>query len=175
MSIAFENVRTNSKRYIGLKAFLDAHTVDSDPTKVAKAIATALNLSESESRHWYRWIVANATFAGRVLGDPNAFKVRSQSEKEQAARIAIELEHRPKSTSFTLGEHFSDFIDTQVESGRYGSASDVIRAGLRLLEENEAKREALIAALIAGEKSGPSAEFDFEAFLASTRRGRSVE
>ena len=79
-----------------------------------------------------------------------------------------------KSTSFSLGDHFTEFIEAQVASGRYGSASDVVRAGLRLLEETEAKREALVAALIEGEQSGPSTEFDFEAFLARKRRGRSA-
>ncbi len=71
-----------------------------------------------------------------------------------------------KNTSFALGDHFASFIETKVEEGRYGSASDVVRAGLRLLEEREAKLEALRAALIAGEESGPSTEFDFDAFLA---------
>jgi antitoxin ParD1/3/4 len=70
-----------------------------------------------------------------------------------------------KNTSFVLGEHFSDFIETQVSHGRYGSASDVVRASLRLLEEQEAKLERLRAALIAGEESGPGQPFDIEEFL----------
>lgn len=71
-----------------------------------------------------------------------------------------------KNTSFALGDHFVSFIDTQVAEGRYSSASDVVRAGLRLLEAEEAKLNALRAALIAGEESGPSTEFDFDAFIA---------
>lgn len=97
-----------------------------------------------------------------------------ESDEREVERMMLELDQRPKSTSFTLGEHFTDFIEAQVDSGRYGSASDVVRAGLRLLEENEAKREALVAALVAGEESGPAVAFDFEAFLASKRRNRSA-
>jgi antitoxin ParD1/3/4 len=75
-----------------------------------------------------------------------------------------------KNTSVSLGDHFADFIERQVEEGRYGSASDVLRAGLRLLEEREAKLEALRAALIEGERSGPSTAFDFDAFIDEKRR-----
>ena len=74
-----------------------------------------------------------------------------------------------KSTSFSLGDHFSGFIEAQVSHGRYGSASDVVRAALRLLEDQEAKLATLRAALIEGEASGPSAAFDFDAFIARKR------
>ena len=75
-----------------------------------------------------------------------------------------------KNTSFSLGEHFSGFIEEQVSRGRFGSASDVVRAGLRLLEEQEARLAALRAALLDGETSAPSAPFDFEAFVERKRR-----
>lgn len=50
-----------------------------------------------------------------------------------------------RNTSFSLGEHFTEFIEKQVESGRYNTASDVIRAGLRKLEEENQKLEWLRA------------------------------
>jgi antitoxin ParD1/3/4 len=74
-----------------------------------------------------------------------------------------------KNTSFSLGDHFSQFVEGQVDQGRYNSASDVVRAGLRLLEEQETKLTALRAALIEGEESGPSTPFDFDAFMARKR------
>ena len=74
-----------------------------------------------------------------------------------------------KNTSMSLGNHFADFIGTQVQNGRYGSASDVVRAGLRLLEEREAKVKALQDALTLGEQSGEPQELDFEVFKAAKR------
>lgn len=76
-----------------------------------------------------------------------------------------------KNTSVSLGEHFTGFIDRQITLGRFGSASEVLRAGLRLLEERETKLEVLRAALIEGEQSGSEA-FDFDDFLARKNAAR---
>lgn len=70
-----------------------------------------------------------------------------------------------KNTSITLSEHFDGFITHQIESGRYGSASEVIHAGLRALEDAEHKLEALRHMLINGEESGV-AEYSYDTFIA---------
>lgn len=67
-------------------------------------------------------------------------------------------------TSITLGSHFESFANAQVKSGRYGSVSEVIRAGLRILEEHETKVEALRMALIEGENSG-EAEYSLDKLM----------
>ena len=74
-----------------------------------------------------------------------------------------------RNTSFTLSDHLASFVEDKVAEGRYASASDVVRAGLRLLEEQETRLAVLRAALIEGEASGPAAPFDFDAFIASKR------
>lgn len=74
-----------------------------------------------------------------------------------------------KNTSFSLDEHYSAFIDDEVTSGRYRSASDVVRSALRLLEDRETQLLVLREALDAGERSGTSTPFDFDAFLARKR------
>ena len=74
-----------------------------------------------------------------------------------------------RNTSGTIGDHFASFITNQLQDGRYGSASDVVRAGLRLLEEHEAKVKALQDALIAGEEAGGPQPFAFDAFKARKR------
>jgi antitoxin ParD1/3/4 len=65
-----------------------------------------------------------------------------------------------KNTSISLGDHFEGFISRQIERGRYGSASEVVRASLRLLEEHEQRIDALRQALVDGENSGDAGELD---------------
>lgn len=72
-----------------------------------------------------------------------------------------------RNTSVLLGDHFEDFVDRQVNTGRYGSASDVVREGLRLLEDHETRLETLRAALIEGKESGTPKPIDVNEFLAA--------
>lgn len=75
-----------------------------------------------------------------------------------------------KNTSITLGEHFNDFIAAQVRDGRYGSASEVVRQALRLLEEHEQKMLALRQALIDGENSGKSTPLKMTDIIRNAKR-----
>ncbi len=75
-----------------------------------------------------------------------------------------------KNTSVLLGEHFEKFITNEVSSGRYGSASEVVRTALRMLESEEQKKSALIKALIQGEKSKRVENFDPKAHLAKLHK-----
>jgi len=59
-----------------------------------------------------------------------------------------------KNISVELGDHFEDFVSSKIQSGRFSNASEIIRAGLRLLESKEAKIEALNKALEEGENNG---------------------
>lgn len=72
-------------------------------------------------------------------------------------------------TSISFDDHFTSFLAREVATGRYRTASEVVRAGLRLLEDQEAQMSALRAALIAGEESGEPELFDFEAFISSKK------
>ncbi|MCY4383531.1 MAG: type II toxin-antitoxin system ParD family antitoxin [Nitrospinae bacterium] len=72
----------------------------------------------------------------------------------------------PRNTSVSLGDHFTGFIEEQVASGRYNSASDVVRAGLRLLEEHEVRVVALREGFIEGEGSGRATPSDSDALIA---------
>lgn len=65
-----------------------------------------------------------------------------------------------KNTSVTLGDHFEKIIERSIQSGRFSSASEVIRAGLRMVDEREQKIRLLREAIEAGEKSGYVENFD---------------
>ena len=62
-------------------------------------------------------------------------------------------------TSLSLGEHWEVFIKNEVASGRYGSASEVVRDALRHMEEHNSKLEALRAHLAEGERQAANGEF----------------
>jgi antitoxin ParD1/3/4 len=80
-------------------------------------------------------------------------------------------------TSYSIGEYFESFIEGLIESGRYSTASEVMRDGLRLIEEREQRRQAKLEALRAeiqkGFDSGPAEDVDIaEMFKAIKARGR---
>ena len=75
-----------------------------------------------------------------------------------------------KNTSLILGDHFTDFIASQLQDGRYGSASEVVRHALRLLEEREQKLAALRLALIQGENSGKPKKLNMKNIIRNANR-----
>ena len=68
-----------------------------------------------------------------------------------------------KTTSISLGDHFSSFVEERVSKGRYGSVSEVVRAGLRILEEHETKHHALQIEITKGLESGFAEDFSMGA------------
>jgi len=79
-----------------------------------------------------------------------------------------------KNTSITLGNHFENFVQSRISVGRYKNTSEVIRAGLRLLEEEESKVVALKQAIQEGIESGIVEDFDPEQFLQKLKAERST-
>ena len=77
-----------------------------------------------------------------------------------------------RNTSISLGDHFEDFVDAKVSTGRFKNASEVIRAGLRLLEEEESKIQALKKAITDGIESGEARSFDPKKHLEKLKAAR---
>jgi len=69
-----------------------------------------------------------------------------------------------KNTSITLGEHFDNFINQKVDEGRFTSASEVVRAALRMFEDNEQKTSTLPLLLEEGQQRC-NAEYNYESFM----------
>lgn len=77
-----------------------------------------------------------------------------------------------RNTSVALGDYFESFVENSVSEGRYKNASEVIRAGLRLLEEEENKIKALKNAIQEGIDSGIAKSFNPEKHLASLKASK---
>ena len=75
-----------------------------------------------------------------------------------------------KNTSISLGDHFEDFIQNEIATGRYNSASEVIRTALRLLESEENKLKELRRALEIGEHSQLISDFNPDSHLKSLHK-----
>jgi len=80
-----------------------------------------------------------------------------------------------KNTSILLGDYFDNFINSQVKTGKFSSASEVVRAALRMFEQEETKKETLIKELKKGEKSGFVENFNREKFLDNLHKKYSKE
>lgn len=80
-----------------------------------------------------------------------------------------------KNTSILLGDYFDNFINSQVKTGKFSSTSEVIRAALRLFEQEETKKTELIKELMKGEKSGFVKDFDKDSFLDKLHANHSKE
>jgi antitoxin ParD1/3/4 len=77
-----------------------------------------------------------------------------------------------RNTSISLGDHFESFVDNRVSTGRFKNASEVVRAGLRLLEEEENKIIALKQAIEDGVQSGLAKNFDARKHLQKLKAGK---
>lgn len=80
-----------------------------------------------------------------------------------------------RNTSIVLGDHFEGFVDRQLASGRYSSASELLRAGLRLLEEQEQQVAALREALIDGEHSGDAGALNMPDLIREARSDEGLD
>ena len=76
-----------------------------------------------------------------------------------------------RTATVTLGHHFDDFVKTSIAGGRYNNVSEVVRAGLRRLEEEEARINAFCAAVDEGDSSPDVLDFDEEAFIQELKEG----
>ena len=75
-----------------------------------------------------------------------------------------------RNTSILLGDYYDSFVNKQVKTGKYASASEVIRNALRLFEENETAKKNLVKELKKGEQSGIATDFDPDKFIASLHK-----
>lgn len=77
-----------------------------------------------------------------------------------------------KNTSISLGSYFDNFIQSNLSSGRYKNASEIVRAGLRLLEEEENRVLSLRKSIQEGIDSGIATDFDPEIHLAKLKEAK---
>jgi antitoxin ParD1/3/4 len=80
-----------------------------------------------------------------------------------------------RNTSVILGEHFDEFIKSEIDSGRYNSVSEIIRSGLRMLEDESKKIKLINEALVVGEESGKARVFDNENFKRKMKKKMGVD
>ncbi len=102
----------------------------------------------------------------KALRSKNTFK------KYQKLELYSNLHTMKRNTSVSLGDYFEDFVVSRITEGRYKNASEVIRAGLRLLEEEENKIAALRTAILEEINSGIATNFNSKQHLESLKAGK---
>lgn len=80
-----------------------------------------------------------------------------------------------RTVTVTLGPHYEEFIQANIAGGRYNNVSEVIRAGLRRLEEDETRLAAIRSALVEGEESGIAEDFDPATFVQGLKAAYDAE
>lgn len=80
-----------------------------------------------------------------------------------------------RNTSILLGNHFDSFINKQIKTGKFSSASEVVRAALRMFEDEEIQKTRLINELKKGEKSGFVKDFNRKTFLKNLHQKHAAE
>ena len=107
-----------------------------------------------------------------MIGKGNILKTEPFDKCTNYWYFGIKLSKMGKNTSVSLGSYFDEFIQQSVSEGRFKNASEVIRAGLRLLEDEEQKARALKNAIQEGLDSGIVEDFDFEEHLKNLNKSR---
>lgn len=95
--------------------------------------------------------------------------------KYQKLVSLIKINTMAKNTSILLGDYFDNFISQQIKSGKFSSASEVVRTALRMFEYEESKKTELINELKKGEKSGFVENFDRKEFLKNLHQKHSAD
>jgi antitoxin ParD1/3/4 len=147
---------------------MDSSLTEYSGALAARGSGVAISGGESVSLMWTYFTDSAASGAAIFFVFPKDWRAAGNALLH-LYQFLVHVFPMAKNTSISLGEHFAGFVDSQVTSGRFGSASEVVRAGLRLLEEHNLRLVALRDALDEGEASGPAKQFSRSTFVERMR------